>query len=155
MKQLLFVIISLFRKIASYASYCIRTILNFVVLTIYIVHDEKTLNYLYHVIYRINKFKYVFKKYRSHENIENELIEKKNNEKKNVFKCHFNIFKWHIITHYENFIRFYDNVQKYDICYNEIIHKFFLKFFFFQRTKTWITKYKFWIIIYDEQTWLS
>ena len=93
MRQLLSTITSLFRKIASYAFYCIRAILNFVILTIYTIHDEITLNYISQAIYKIDKLKYIFKKYRS-QKINEKRSTKNNNTKENsIFNFYFNFFK--------------------------------------------------------------
>ena len=72
-------------------------------------------------MYRINKFKIVFVKYKFQNTIEN------NNDEN---ESYFNILKLYIIIHYIVFIRLYDNTQNFDILYNEIIYKFLLKIFY-------------------------
>ena len=95
--------------------------MNFVIVIQYTFHDENTLNYMKHALYRINNLKIVFVKYKfqntaRYENDKNET--------------HFNILKLHVVTHYMTFIRLYDSVQNFDTTYEEVIHKFLLKIFF-------------------------
>ena len=101
--------------------HCARVIMNFVTLIQYTFHDENTLNYMKHALYRMNNLKTVFVKYKFQNTVRNENDEN---------KMHFNIFKFHVMTHYMTFIRLYNSVQDFDTVYEETIYKFLLKIFF-------------------------
>ena len=87
----------------------------------YTFHDKNTLNYIKHALYRIDNLKIVFVKYKFQNTVRN-----KNDED----KTHFNIFKFHVMTHYMTFIRLYDSGQDFDTVYKKKIYKFLLKIFF-------------------------
>ena len=105
---------------------CAKTIINFITIAQYKTHDEQILSYIKQTLYRINKFKIVFAKYKSQDTIEN-------NDDEN--ESYFNIFKLHIIIHYIVFIRLYDNTQNFDILYSETVYKFLLKVFYILTNK--------------------
>ena len=75
--------------------------MNFVTLIQYIFHDENTLNYMKHTLYRIDNLKTIFVKYK---------FQNTARDKNNKNKTHFNIFKLHVMTYYMTFIRLYDSV---------------------------------------------
>ena len=121
LKQLVVVLTSLLRKTYSYVLHCVRVVLDFVMLTNYNIHDETTLEYMKTVIYRINKFKTVFKKYRPWT---------KNTKERDTVKpeqLHFNISKFHAITHFSNQIRRNDCSFNYSTNFEEFAHKTLLK----------------------------
>ena len=95
--------------------------MNFVTLIQYIFHDENILNYMKHMLYRIDNLKTVCVKYRSQNTVRDENVEN---------ETHFNIFKLYVMTYYVIFIRLYDSVQSFDTVYKETIYKFLLKIFF-------------------------
>ena len=95
--------------------------MNFVTLIQYTFHNENTLNYMKHALYRIDNLKTVFVKYRFQNTVRDENDED---------ETHFNIFKLHVMIHYVTFIRLYDSVRNFDIVYEKAIHKFLLKVFF-------------------------
>ena len=95
--------------------------MNFVILIQYIFHDEETLNYIKHALYRMDNLKTVFVKYKFQNTARDE------NDKN---ETHFNIFKLHVIIHYVISIRLYNSVQSFDTVYEKAIHKFLLKIFF-------------------------
>ena len=115
MHQFIVVIISLFISYASNAILCARAMLNFVMLATYCFHDDDTLSYMHHARYRLNLFKNVFVTYRS--------INKKDEN-------HFNYSKFHFITHFENMIRQYDNVDCFDTKHTKILHKLLIKHYY-------------------------
>ena len=101
--------------------HCARAVMDFVMLAMYSSHDEHTLSYMNAALNRLNKLKKVFAKSRP---INNESGEH-----------HFNMPKFHVMTHYENFIRLYGSAQGFDTCYGEAAHKFLVKDFFTVQTK--------------------
>ena len=100
-------------------------------LTIYVFHNKKILRYLQYALYRLDKFKTIFIKYRFQNTILNKSNDEiENNDEEIYDNYYFNIFKLYIITHYVDFIRLYENVQNFNIEYNKTIYKFLIKFFF-------------------------
>ncbi len=81
--------------------------MNFVMMTQYQSHNDKSLYYMNNIIYRINVLKEVFKQFRHDEN--------------------FNYLKFHVISHYMNFIRRYEDADDFDTSYMKIAHKFLIK----------------------------
>ena len=100
-KQFVFVIVSFLLKKHDVVIYYARVIMNFVTLIQYTFHDENTLSYIKHALYRIDSLKIIFIKYR----FQNTALNKDDEN-----ETHFNIFKLHVITHYVIFIRLYDSV---------------------------------------------
>jgi hypothetical protein len=79
----------------------------------YRFYDENTLFYLHHVLSRINTFENEFKHLSSlNKNIEND---------------HFNFFKFHVMSHYSEFIRKYETIDEYNTSHDEIKHKYMFK----------------------------
>ncbi len=105
--QLIAIVTSLLIRKASDALYCAWTLMNFVMMTQYWLHDDKSLHYMNNVIYRINVLKEVFKQFQHDEN--------------------FNYFKFHVISHYINFIQRYESANDFDTSYMKIAHKFLIK----------------------------
>src|SRR5438045_9119010 len=70
-----------------------RAVVDFVLLSQYITHDDKTLEYMNQAIFRIDCFKWAFAKYWP--------INRRNDEP------HFNILKLHDIDNYVNHIRLF------------------------------------------------
>ena len=139
-RQLIFVITSLLFEKRNATIHCARTIMNFVIFVQFVFHDENILNYMIHALYKLNNLKNVFFKYRFQNTIDD--VENENEKL-------FNIFKLHVMTHYVIFIRFYNNVQKFDTLYDESTHKILLKNFFSkinknENWKTQILQYNIW-----------
>ena len=59
------------------------------------------------VIYKINVLKEIFEQFRSDEN--------------------FNYFKFHVMTHYMNFIQRYEDVNDFNTSYIKIAYKYLIK----------------------------
>jgi len=76
-------------------------------MTQYQSHDDESLRYMNNAIYRINVLKEVFKQFQHDEN--------------------FNYFKFHVISHYMNFIQRYEDADDFDTSYMKIAHKFLIK----------------------------
>jgi hypothetical protein len=112
-RQIISMITSLLIKKWSYVLKFSRVLIDFVLITQYRFHDENTLLYLDHVLSRINSFKNEFKHLRSSD--------------KNTKNDHFNFFKFHVMSHYSEFIRKYETADKYDTSHDEIKHKYMLK----------------------------
>jgi hypothetical protein len=90
-----------------------RVLVDFVLITQYRSHDENTLRYLNHVLYRMNFFKDEFRHLRS--------------QNKNIKENHFNFFKFHVMSHYSNYIRKYEIINEYNTFHDDIKHKYMLK----------------------------
>ncbi len=105
--QLIAIVTSLLIRKASDALYCAWTLMNFVMMTQYWLHDDESLRYMNNVIYRINVLKEVFEQFWHDEN--------------------FNYLKFHVISHYMNFIWKYEDADDFDTFYMKIAHKFLIK----------------------------
>ncbi len=71
------------------------------------LHDDESLCYMNNAIYRINVLKEVFKQFQHDKN--------------------FNYLKFHVISHYMNFIQRYESADDFDTSYMKIAHKFLIK----------------------------
>jgi hypothetical protein len=133
-RQIISMITSLLIKKWSYVLKFSRVLINFVLMTQYRFHDENTLFYLDHVFSRINTFKNEFKHLRS--------------SNKNIENDHFNFLKFHVMSHYSEFIRKYETADEYDTSHDEIKHKYMFKKYyerinkrnFFQEQLLWHNK---------------
>jgi len=105
--QLIAIVTSLLIRKASDALYCARAFMNFVMMTQYQSHNDESLRYMNNAIYRINVLKEVFKQFQHDEN--------------------FNYLKFHVISHYMNFIQRYEDADDFDTSYMKIAHKFLIK----------------------------
>ncbi len=76
-------------------------------MTQYQSHNDESLRYMNNAIYRINVLKEVFKQFQHDEN--------------------FNYLKFHVISHYMNFIQRYEDADDFDTSYMKIAHKFLIK----------------------------
>jgi hypothetical protein len=93
----------------------IRVLINFIFIAQYKFHDDSTLNYFDQILFRLNAYKKIFRhsRFKEHE----------------IEKNHFNFFKFHVITHYVNFIKRYKIANKYDTFHDETRHKYMIKNF--------------------------
>jgi len=105
--QLIAIVTSLLIRKASDALYCAWVFINFVMMIQYWLHDDEFLRYMNNVIYRINVLKKVFKQFQHDEN--------------------FNYLKFHVISHYMNFIQRYEDADDFNTSYIKIAHKFLIK----------------------------
>ncbi len=87
----------------------------------YTSHDEDILRYMQHALFRWNKLKKVFQHLQS---LDTDTQQK-----------HFNISKFHAMTHYANFIRQYDVIDNVNTKYKNICHKHLIKKFFDRTNK--------------------
>ena len=107
MHQFITIVTLLLIRKASDALYCAWAFMNFVMMIQYQSHDDESLRYMNNAIYRINVLKKVFKQFWHDEN--------------------FNYFKFHVISHYMNFIQRYEDANDFDTFYMKITHKFLIK----------------------------
>ncbi len=105
--QIIAIVTSLLIRKASDALYCAQAFMNFMMMTQYQSHDDKSLRYMNNIIYRINVLKEVFEQFWHDEN--------------------FNYFKFHVISHYMNFIQRYEDADDFNTFYIKIAHKFLIK----------------------------
>ena len=94
------IIVFFFTKEKSYAVHFIKIVVNFVLLTQYSTHNNLTLNYLKNALFRINTLKDVFREHR--------FLNKKTKKK------HFNIFKFHMMSHFRKNIKLYDVIDNFN-----------------------------------------
>ncbi len=91
----------------------VRVFVDFILIAQYCSYDEQTLRYLNQTLFRVNFFKSVFRETR-------QFAQENENE-------HFNFLKFHVMSHYSDFIRKYDTIDDYDISHDEIKHKYMIK----------------------------
>ncbi len=108
---------------------CARAILNFTMLAQYVLHDEETLRYMEHALYRLKKTKIAFEQHRP---IDSKLC-----------RPTFNYPKFHTISHFVEYIRDYSSAVNYDTAHSEAAHKYLLKAFYNKTNKK----------EYDSQIW--
>jgi Plavaka transposase len=92
-----------------------RAVIDFWILAQYRSHDDNTLKYMEHAISQMDKLKWAFRKYR-HDG-------------------HFNFPKFHVITHYPEFIRMYRTTEGVDTSNTEAAHKYLIKEHFSRTNK--------------------
>ena len=120
-RQLIPVIAPLLSTKEPGAMYCARAIVDFILLAQYKTHDDETLEYLDHALYRIDKTKAVFKQFRP--------VDKATDE------GHFNFPKFHAMTHYTSSIREYGAADNFDTEHSEAGHKYHVKAFYGRTNK--------------------
>ncbi len=101
--------------------HCPCAILNFTMLAQYPSHDDETLSYIEHALYRLDKTKIAFDNHRP--------IDAK------LFQPTFNYPKFHTMTYFVQCIRDYGSVINYDRAHNKAAHKYLLKAFYGQTNK--------------------
>ena len=87
----------------------------------YVSHDDETLRYMEHALYRLEKTKIAFKHHRP---IDGKLCQPT-----------FNYLKFHATSHFVQCIRDYGSAVNYDTAYSEAAHKYFLKAFYNRTNK--------------------
>ena len=120
-RQLIPVIAPLLSTKVPGAMYCARAIVDFILLAQYKTHDDETLRYLEQALYRIDKTKVVFKRFRP--------VNKATDE------GHFNFPKFHAMTHYTSCIREYGAADNFDTEHSEAAHKYHVKAFYGRTNK--------------------
>lgn len=112
-RQLVSVIAPLLTKKAPASVLFARALMDFLNLAYYRSHDETTLQYMEDALYRIDKLKCVFSRFRP--------------TTAGVAAGHFNYPKFHVMSHYTAFIRRFGTLDGYDTSYSEAAHKYLVK----------------------------
>jgi hypothetical protein len=120
-RQLIPVIAPLLSTKVPGAMHCARAIIDFILLAQYKTHNDETLRYLDHALYRIDKTKVVFKQFRPVDKV--------------TAEGHFNFPKFHAMTHYTSFIREYGAADNFDTEHSEAAHKYHVKAFYGRTNK--------------------
>jgi hypothetical protein len=120
-RQLISVIAPLLSSKEPGAIHCARAIVDFILIAQYKTHNDETLRYLDHALYRIDKTKVVFKALRP--------VDKATGE------GHFNFPKFHIMTHYTSCIRDFGAADNFDTEHSEAGHKYHVKAFYGRTNK--------------------
>ncbi len=97
-------------------------IIDFILIAQYKTHDEETLCYLDHILYRIDKIKIVFKVLHP--------VDKTTDE------GYFNFLKFYVMTHYISCIQDFGTIDNFDMEYSEARYKYNVKDFY-GRTNKW------------------
>jgi Plavaka transposase len=113
LKQLIPALAPLLTSKAPYAMHFARATLDFVTMAQYRTHDEETLRYMEHALYRIDKLKGVFQGFRP--------------RAKDSDEGHFNFPKFHAMTHFMDHIRQFGAADGYDTSNGEAAHKYAVK----------------------------
>ena len=95
----------------------IRAVLDFVTLSEYHSHTDETLGYLNHALERIDDLKYTLQGTSSDKPI------------------NFNFPKFHVLSHYTDFIRYYGSLVNYNSSTQENFHKILLKEYYDRTNK--------------------
>ncbi|KAI9840208.1 MAG: hypothetical protein M1837_001836 [Sclerophora amabilis] len=106
---------------APAALHCARAIIDFVIMARYRTHDEDTVRYMSHALYRVDKLKEVFRQYRPQD--------------RRTEEGHFNFPKFHAITHYVDFIREFGSTDGFDTSHSEAAHRYLVKAFYGRTNK--------------------
>ena len=89
-----------------------QAILDFTMLVQYILHDDETLRYMEHALYRLDKSKIAFEHHRPTDS--------------KLCRRTFNYPKFHAVTHFAQCIRDYGSAVNYNIAHSKAAHKYFL-----------------------------
>ena len=106
---------------APEAIQCTQAILDFTILAQYVLHDEETLCYMEHALYRLEKTKIAFEQYQS---IDSKLCQPT-----------FNYPKFHAISQFVLCIQDYGSAVNYDTTHSKAAHKYLLKAFYNRTNK--------------------
>ena len=87
----------------------------------YVLHDNKTLRYMEHALYRLKKTKIAFE---YHQIIDSKLCQPI-----------FNYLKFYAISYFIQCIRDYGSAINYDIAHSEAVYKYLLKAFYNRTNK--------------------
>ena len=128
-KQLVVAATPLLIQNAPEAIQCARAILDFTMLAQYVSHDDETLRYMEHALYRLKKTKIAFK---YHWPIDLKL-----------YGPMFNYLKFYAVTHFAQCIRDYGSAINYTTVHSKAAHKYLRKAFYNMTNKE----------EYDAQIW--
>jgi len=103
----------LLRARAPTAIQCARAVVDFVLLAQYYTHDDDTLVYMEHALYRLDKYVNIFREYRPLD--------------KDTEEGHFNFSKYHAMSHYPRLIKRYGSAVGVDTSHSEHCHSFLVK----------------------------
>ena len=106
---------------APKAIQCTRAILDFTILAQYVSYDNKTLRYIEHALYKIERTKITFK---HHWPIDKKLCQ-----------TTFNYPKFHATSHFVQCIQDYGSAVNYDTAHSIVAHKYLLKTFYNRTNK--------------------
>ena len=120
-KQLIVTIMPLLIHDAPETIQCACAILNFTILAQYVLHNNKTLRYIEHKLYGLEKTKIAFE---NHQLIDSKLCQPT-----------FDYPKFHAITHFVLYIWDYDSVVNYNTTHNKAVYKYLLKAFYNKMNK--------------------
>ena len=120
-KQLIVAATPLLIYDAPKAIQCARAILDFTMLAQYVSHDDETLRYMEHALYKLEKTKIAFEHHR--------LIDSK------LCRPTFKYLKFHAISHFVQCIRDYGSAVNYDTAHSKAAHKYLLKAFYNRTNK--------------------
>ncbi len=121
LKQLIVAATPLLVHDAQETIQCARTILDFTMLAQYVSHDEETLRYMEHALYKLEKTKIAFEQ---HQPIDSKL-----------YRPIFNYLKFHAISHFIQYIRDYGSVVNYNTAHSKTAYKYLLKAFYNRTNK--------------------
>jgi hypothetical protein len=100
---------------------CVWAFVDFILITQYKTHNNKSLSYIEYALYRINKMKVAFRALHP--------LDKSTNE------GYFNFPKFHVMTHYTLFIQDFGVADNFDIEYSKVGHKYHIKDFYRRTNK--------------------
>lgn len=100
---------------------CTWAILNFIILAQYVLNDNKTLWYIEHVLYRLEKTKIAFE--------DHQLIDPK------LFWPNLNYPKFYAISHFVSYIWDDGSIVNYNIAHSKAAHKYLFKAFYNKTNK--------------------
>ncbi len=100
---------------------CARAILDFTMLAQYVLHDEETLCYMEHTLYRLEKTKIAFEQ---HSPINSKLCQPT-----------LNYPKFYAISHFVQCIWDYGSAVNYNTTHSKAAHKYLLKAFYNRTNK--------------------
>ncbi len=96
-------------------------IVNFILIVQYKTHDEETLHYLNHILYRIDKTKIVFKVLH--------LVDKTTD------KDYFNFLKFYVMIYYMLYIQDFGTTDNFNIEYSKARYKYHVEDFYGRTNK--------------------
>jgi hypothetical protein len=110
LRQLISVIVLLLSSKEPAAMYCAQTVVDFILITQYKTYNNKTLCYINHILYRIDRMKITFRTLCSIDKLTD--------------KSHFNFSKFYIIIYYTLFIQDFETADNFDTEYSKTVYKY-------------------------------
>jgi hypothetical protein len=120
-RQVIAVIAPFLTQSDKAAMHCARAILDFVLISQYRSHDDTTIEYLEHALYRLNKLKRAFEANRP--------------MTKDTTEAHFNYPKFHALTHFPEYIKSYGSIDAYSTSPFEHLHRVLVKTYYNRTNK--------------------